>query len=92
MYVRLDERHEGLLRTEGVVYAKLGGALYVAIKELKCHFDKLRADIDLPAVVRFDNLVFSADFTKIRDVSSPGVHEVAGDGQTAGRHKEEKRT
>lgn len=69
MYARLEERHGEALRAQGVAFVALGGALYVEIKELKRHYDKLRAHIDLPAAVRFDSLVFSADFDKIRDVS-----------------------
>lgn len=68
MYLRVGQEWAEALSKHDVAHKKMGGLCYVAVDEFKRCYDRLSEEPDAGKLVRFDNIVFSADYEKIRQV------------------------
>lgn len=68
MHFRLEHKHEATLKRLEIAYKNYDNVLYVSMDDLKLNFDRLQDAINISSLVRYDNLVFTADFEVLRDV------------------------
>ena len=69
MYLKLDKKHGEAFTAVGITFKKYDDAIYVLIEHIKQHYDRLEETIRISSLIKFDALVFSADFETIRVVS-----------------------
>ncbi len=68
MYIKLAAEHSEALKAAGVEHKAYDNTLYVSLKDFKAGYERLSDKIDVGAAVRFESLVFGADYAVVREV------------------------
>ena len=68
MHLKLGLEHEVKLKSLGLTYIKYADYIYLPIAEIKKNYKQLQETININNFIRFDELVFSAEFEILKEV------------------------
>lgn len=68
MHLKLAAEHQKSLNELEVPFKKYDNDIYLSIESIKQDYDKLQEKINIESLIKFEALIFSADFEKIKTV------------------------
>ena len=69
MYVKLEEKYGNELQTLEIPFKIYDNNVYLAIEDIKQNYDRLEETIKISSLIKFNSLVFLADFEVLKAVN-----------------------